>query len=190
MLVEPLAPGLLLAAPTMVDTYFEHAVIFLLEANAAGAMGFIVSRPLELTLGEVGLAMDLNVHPSYTQDHVYGGGPVTPELGWIVARRNEHTPADLEVAMEFDGDIVVLTAIDSLRRLLETPEQEFRLVLGYSGWGADQLESELRDGSWVPHTFDPAPLFGDVPEEQLWRELMNEQGLGERLLWGKPVSEC
>lgn len=188
MPVEPLAPGLLLAAPTMVDTFFEHAVILLLEANDAGAMGFIVNRPLELTLGEIGVAMELAVHASYKNAHVYGGGPVTPELGWILARRNEHTPDDLEIAMELADGIILLTAVESLRRLLETPSQEFRLVLGYSGWGEDQLESELREGLWVPHGYESAPLFDEAPLK-LWRALMDEQGLGNGLLWGRAVEE-
>lgn len=188
MPVEPLAPGLLLAAPTMVDTFFEHAVILLLESGEDGAMGFIVNRPMEMTLGQLGGAMDLRVHESYTHAHVYGGGPVKPELGWILARRNEHTPEGLEIAMELDEDIVLVTAVDSLRRLLETPHQEFRLVLGYSGWGSGQLEDELRDGSWLPHGYAPSALFSDESLE-LWKELLADQGLGDGLLWGKPVSE-
>lgn len=188
MFADSLAPGILLAAPTMADTFFENAVIVLLEANHEGAMGFVVNRPLELTLGDIGAAMELDVHPSYEHDHVYGGGPVTPELGWIIAQRNASTPHDIEVALELESGIILVTAADSLRILLQAPEQQFRLLLGYAGWGQAQLEGELRDGSWVTHPFDPAALFSDA-SQQLWQKLLDEQGLGEHLLWGKPVSE-
>lgn len=184
-----LAPGVLLAAPTLVDTFFEGAVVLLLEANHEGAMGFIVNQPMELTLGEVGRAMDFEVHPSYHADVVYGGGPVTPELGWVIAKRGRSTPLGLEIAMELEPDIMLLTEVDSLRRLLATPDQEFRLILGYAGWGPEQLQAELREGTWVTQDYADDVIF-DASPAGLWQRLLHAVGLPEGLLWGKPVRDA
>jgi putative transcriptional regulator len=36
----------------------------------------------------------------------------------------------------------------------ESPH-DFRLLLGYAGWGAGQLEGELKAGAWLPTALDP-----------------------------------
>ena len=58
-------------------------------------------------------------------------------------------------------------------RLLEDISQghgplEFLFMLGYAGWGAGQLESELVDNSWLTVPADFEVLF-HTPVEQKWR---------------------
>lgn len=186
---DRLALSLLLAAPTLVDTFFEQTVILLAEHNQDGAMGFIVNQPMTLTLGDIGHVMQLDVHPSYQQAFVYGGGPVTPEQGWIIAKRNETTPADLRISAELDDTHILLADLDSLQKLLEVPAQEFRLILGCAGWGPDQLSGELREGVWLTQEFDPSALLAE-DSEALWQRLLERQGLGEGLLWGRPIFDA
>ena len=40
-------------------------------------------------------------------------------------------------------------------------------MLGYAGWGAGQLDEEIREGSWITMDLDPAMIF-EVPVEQRW----------------------
>ena len=49
---------------------------------------------------------------------------------------------------------------------MEGPER-FLVALGYAGWGAGQLEEEIRDNAWLCCPADPAILF-DTPVEQRW----------------------
>lgn len=188
MFSDALAPGVLLAAPNLADTFFEQAVILLLEANDDGAMGFMINRPLEITLGALAQTMALSVCEDYQHDRVYVGGPVTPQRGWVFARRNDQTPDGLEVQYEYDDGLMILSDLRSLRTILQTPGQEFRLVLGYSGWGADQLQSELREGSWIPHAWDSEGLFSASPNA-LWQEMLDAQGLNAQMFWGRPIQD-
>lgn len=188
MFSDALAPGMLLAAPNLADTFFEQAVIMLLEANDEGAMGFMINRPLPITLGELAQGMSLSVCEEYQHAQVYAGGPVTPERGWVFARRNAQTPSNLDVQYAYDDGLIILSDVTSLRTLLQTPGQEFRLILGYSGWGAEQLQNELRDGSWIPHPWETNGLFDDA-SDTLWQAMIDAQGFDAQMFWGRPISD-
>lgn len=188
MSVDSLAPGMLLAAPSLADTFFEQAVIMLLEANEDGAMGFMLNRPLEVTLGDLASGMEFPVCADYRDERVYVGGPVTPNRGWVFAQRNDKTPNDLNVSHEFDSGLILLTEVKALRTLLNTTGQQFRLLLGYSGWGEDQLQQEMREGSWITHPLDSTAVFSTEPRA-LWKGMLDEQGLGDTMAWGRPISD-
>lgn len=188
MFADTLAPGMLLAAPTLADTFFEQAVILLLEANDEGAMGFMVNRPIGVTLGDLATSMSFSICEDYRHDRVYIGGPVRPQRGWVFARKNEKTPEDLPVDYELEDDLIVLTEVHALRALLNAPDQEFRLILGYSGWGEEQLQDELRDGSWITHGMDADAVFSHAPAV-LWQSLLDAQGLNAEMFWGRPVND-
>lgn len=188
MFAETLAPGILLAAPSLADTFFEQSVILLLEANPDGAMGFMVNRPIGVTLGDLATSMSFPIDSDYRHEPVFVGGPVRPQRGWVFARRNDQTPEDLNIDHDLGDDLIILTEVDALRALLNTPEQEFRLMLGYSGWGEAQLQEELRDGSWITHDMDANAVFSHEPAT-LWQELLDTQGLSAQMFWGRPISD-
>lgn len=188
MAVGSLAPGMLLAAPTLVDTFFEQAVVLLLEANDDGAMGFMLNRTLGITLGELAGGMDFPVCEDYLDKQVFVGGPVTPERGWIFAKRNENTPEDLHIDHELGDGLMLLTEVEALRILLNTPNQTFRLMLGYSGWGETQLQDEMREGSWITHAMDADAVFSSEPDA-LWQTMLDAQGLGANMVWGRPIRD-
>lgn len=168
----------------MKDESFDDSVVLLIEANEAGAMGFVINRRLDILLGELAEELNIDVDPSHVGLPVYGGGPVRPERGWVLARRLATTPTDLEIALDLPDSVVVITAIDSLKRLLETPDQCFRLMLGYAGWGPDQLEGEMRNGAWLPLGFQ-TPLLFDTETTSMFSEALEALGLGRSFLWGK-----
>lgn len=179
-----LAPGFLIAAPSMNDQSFDDSVVLLVESNEAGAMGFVINRTLDITIGELAEELKIDVDPTHAAFPVYGGGPVHPERGWVLARRLETTPPDLEVALELPNSVVVITAIDALKALLATPNQCFRLMLGYAGWGPAQLEGELKQGAWLPLGFRSQLLFETEPDAA-FKDALEALGLGPSFLWGK-----
>jgi putative transcriptional regulator len=48
-------------------------------------------------------------------------------------------------------------------------------LLGYAGWAPDQLENEIRLGSWLPTDFEPTLIF-DVPREKVWQRAYERLG--------------
>ena len=49
-----------------------------------------------------------------------------------------------------------------------------RIFAGYAGWGEEQLEVEIREGSWFVVPSEPDDLFGQDPLG-LWRRVLRRQ---------------
>ena len=75
------------------------------------------------------------------------------------------------------GAIHVTTSRDILAAIArgEGPSQAV-MALGYAGWGAGQLEEEIRSNAWLNVPVDPAILF-DTPYEDRWRAAMKLLGV-------------
>ncbi|NJN46022.1 MAG: YqgE/AlgH family protein [Candidatus Competibacteraceae bacterium] len=160
-----LSNQLLIAMPSLMDPNFHQTVTYLSEHNADGALGIVINRPLELTLGE--LLEHLNIpisQPAIASMPVHYGGPVQPQQGFVV-----HTPAgDWGSTLRVTDAIGITTSRDILQSLAQGQQPEHALVaLGYAGWGPGQLEQELAENAWLSGPADPAILF-HTPINQRW----------------------
>jgi putative transcriptional regulator len=106
------------------------------------------------------------------------GGPVQPERGWVVF--TDDGPA--AVATEDDDDVATLQqgicvtgSLEMLRTVATQPPSEVRLFLGYAGWGAEQLESELAEGAWLLAPLRREVIFATA-EDDMWESVV--RGLG------------
>jgi putative transcriptional regulator len=168
----PLPGQLLVAAPSMGDPRFEHAVVLILYHDKGGAFGIVINRPvgersIKSLLADSSAAdnKDRNVTGNL---RVFAGGPVEPQLGFVI-----HTPdyrsqgtlvIDHEVAMT--SSRAILRAIGRRRG----PRKSF-IAFGYAGWGAGQLEAEIADHDWYTASGDQRLIF-DVPRGELWDKAM------------------
>jgi putative transcriptional regulator len=176
---QSLAPGFLIASPPLGDPNFDRTVVLLAVHNEDGALGFVVNRESPFTVGE------LLQHAGYDGVHeepapVLIGGPVQPGSGWILVDDPTFTLGEDVLLV---GDEIRVTssraAFDNLAEedhatLIAPPPR--MILLGYSGWGASQLEGEIARGSWLPISFDKSILF-DVPVEQRWEAAYATLGL-------------
>ncbi|NJK89183.1 MAG: YqgE/AlgH family protein [Myxococcales bacterium] len=80
-----LAPGFLVAAPSLLDPNFAQSVVLLVDHRAEGSLGFVVNRPATINfqsvVAELGLSVNAGGPPSVP---VLIGGPVSPHTGWLV----------------------------------------------------------------------------------------------------------
>lgn len=171
MSTHRLAPGLLLAAPQLGDPNFERSVVLLARHSDEGALGWVINgRPLSTVreiLVSAGVATrDRPAPTSPAFDRVARvGGPVSPSSGWIVYRPGKIVlPGEILVGDQIavSGDAA---ALDKLMGN-EGPE-DFRLLIGYAGWGAGQLENEVSAGAWLPADADGDLVF-DSPWDAVW----------------------
>lgn len=155
----------LIAMPGLEDENFSHTVSLLCEHNDAGAIGLVINKPTELKLGEMMEQMGLE-HEALAEDAiVYWGGPVQPERGFVIHRR----PGGWESSLQLAEDLYITTSRDILRAIGkgEGPEHYF-VVLGYAGWGAGQLESEVLHNSWLNTPISSQVLF-QIPVRDRWQ---------------------
>jgi putative transcriptional regulator len=155
----------LIAMPSMRDPSFKRGVAFLCQHGEDGAMGLLVNRLSEYRLGDVLAQMNLSSTSAEVADSpVLIGGPVQPERGFVL-----HAPhGQWESSFKISDSICVTTSRDILAAIAEGRGPERSLVtLGYSGWGAGQIETELKDNAWLTADANEHILF-DTPIEQRW----------------------
>lgn len=176
---QAIANTLLLAMPDMDAGFFDRSLVFMLEHNSEGAMGLTLTHPSTLTLGEVLTNLDMPCQDEYIrQMPVMIGGPVHPDRGFILHRGNSQWENTVRLA----PDLSLTVSLDFLRAAGEGRiQEEFQVFLGYAGWGAGQLEDELRHNQWLFAQADHHLLF-DLPPEARWQAGMHSLGFDPQRL--------
>jgi putative transcriptional regulator len=160
-----LSGQLLIASPALSDGCFDRTVIYVCEHNAEGAMGVIVNHPIaNIRLGEILSALSLPTGNSVGDLPVYFGGPVESHRGFVL-HSNDVVLDDSVVGT--DG-ITLTASVGMLKGIADGhgPKHGF-LVLGYAGWSAGQLESEIETGSWITAPASRDLVFG-ADNEMKW----------------------
>jgi putative transcriptional regulator len=163
--VTALTNHFLIAMPNMRDPSFVRSVAFMCQHNEDGAMGIVINRLSEYRLGDVLAQMGLKSDLAEVEDApVLIGGPVQPERGFVL-----HAPHGAwESSYKISESICVTTSRDVLVAIAEGRGPQRALVaLGYAGWGAGQIETELKENGWLTTLASERILF-DTPLEQRW----------------------
>ena len=153
---------ILIAMPGIGDQRFERSVLLICGHDAKHAMAIALNRPLDgLTVR--GLLHRLGLEAEGAQEApVLVGGPVERERGYVLHSDDYASDSTLPVA-EGVGLTDTREVLDALGDPARRPRRAV-LALGYAGWGAGQLESELRQGVWLTCDPDDELLFGrDYP---------------------------
>ena len=169
---------LLIAMPAMQDPNFVKTVTYICEHSDQGALGIVINRPLGMDLGTIfdQLALE-SADPALARQPVLQGGPVHQERGFVL-----HEPADA-AAPDFDATVAVTDAIrvttsqDILTAMARGDGPKRAVVaLGYAGWGAGQLESELAQGSWFVLPAEAGLVFAPDPAT-IWDAALARRGI-------------
>ncbi|MGO8904046.1 MAG: YqgE/AlgH family protein [Solirubrobacteraceae bacterium] len=176
-MADSLTGQLLLASPTLHDPNFARTVVLVGAHSEEGAMGVVLNRPSEVTVGEAVPALERAVSE---QEPVYLGGPVQPSSIVFLAEFLDPSPAGLLVL----GRIGFPAPDAGIDELTEATARR-RIFAGYAGWGEGQLDSEIERGDWIAHTALAEDVFTDMPGE-LWSSVLRRKGGSYALLARMP----
>jgi putative transcriptional regulator len=172
-------PYLLLATPTLLDPNFVESVVLMGHHDSEGAMGWIVNRLHEKPVRELlAPSQQQGVHAE-TPLHLGGPVPADSLLAVFHHAIDGVESAAIAPGLFVSGSLPVLPLLFS-----KAPGPGLvpgRLVFGYSGWGAGQLEREMEDGSWLALPYD-AELAFCASVDGLWRRCFDRLGLNPALL--------
>jgi putative transcriptional regulator len=154
----------LIAMPGMADESFARSVVYLCEHNEKGALGLVINKPTDMTLGvlfeKIDLALDT---PALAEQPVFYGGPVQTERGFVLHDVQADAQAPYSSSLQVPGGLAMTTSKDVLEALQQGRGPVRVLVtLGYSGWSAGQLEAELSRNGWLTVEALPEVIF-DTP---------------------------
>jgi putative transcriptional regulator len=168
---------LLIAGPSLLDPNFWRTVVLVIEHSSEGALGLVLNRPSETTVGEAVPQLEELVDLG---ERLFIGGPVQPSSVIVLGEFEDPTDAAL---LAF-GDVGVLgtgASPDDAAVGLRSG----RAFLGHAGWGPSQLEGEIERGDWI---LEPAQLpdafTGDAPG--LWSSVLTRKGGNYALLARMP----
>jgi len=165
-LSETLKNHFLIAMPSMTDPQFSQSLTYICDHNEQGAMGVIINRKTDLFLKDVFERMNIEFSNDLADTPILAGGPVSTERGFILHPHTEDGSWQSTVKL---SDQVSLTAskdiIDSLAVGSGPPHAQ--VALGYAGWGAGQLETEIMENSWLTVPADSQILFHTPLEDRL-----------------------
>jgi putative transcriptional regulator len=179
---EWLTGQVLIAMPSMGDARFVQSVIFLCAHSAEGAMGVALNRPVKAPkFAELMRQLKVEPQPPQREIALGAGGPVEESRGFVLHSADWRG----EGSMEVDGTNVLSANLEVLRAIVSGggPRQA-RLLLGYSGWGAGQLETEIRENAWLNAPADEALLY-DTAYTTKWQRALAKLKITPGMLSGE-----
>ena len=157
---------LLIAGPGLVDPNFWRTVVLIVEHSEEGALGLVLNRPSETTVGEAVSELEQLLD---SDDPLYVGGPVQPSALIVLAEFDQPDEAAL-IAFE---DVGVLAS-----GAQEDPElrvRRGRAFVGHAGWGPGQLDDEVERGDWILEPARREDAFSGTPDG-LWASVLTRKG--------------
>jgi putative transcriptional regulator len=177
----------LIAMPGMTDDNFAGSVIYLCEHTEKGALGLVINKPIDIKLRNLFEKVDLKLErPDLEDAPVYFGGPVQTERGFVlherVATEGGTYTSSIVIA---GGDLEMTTSKDVLEAMSHgAGPRKVLVTLGYSGWGAGQLEDELSRNGWLSVDAKPEVIF-DTPVADRYHRALELLGIDPRMLSGE-----
>ncbi len=156
---------LLIASPHLTDRSFFRTVVFVIRHEPVGAYGLVLNRPTSVTLAD-SIEESIGKRPT-REDLLYWGGPVQGPLTAL------HRDPEFG---EFDcgHGMFVTTEQEHLIQLIENEHQQAKFFGGYSGWGPNQLDDEMKAGGWLVTDVKAEDFFAD--DSSLWENTVRRVG--------------
>lgn len=176
MISEKLKKGhLLVAEPSIIgDLSFNRSVILLADHNSDGSIGFIINKPLKYTINDLIPEIDASFK-------IYNGGPIEQDNLYFIHNIPELITNSIEISngIYWGGDFELTKDLINEGKI---KEDNIRFFLGYTGWDAQQLESEMQSNSWIiAENIYQNKIIGQSTAD-FWKEKIVELG-GDYLIW-------
>ncbi|UTW46675.1 YqgE/AlgH family protein [bacterium SCSIO 12696] len=147
----------LLAMPSLADGNFSEALIYICDHSKEGAMGLVINRPMDVPLSTVFEQMQLQGNTQLDSQPLLSGGPVSTERGFVLHRG---TGQRWESTMEVSPQVCLTASRDIIADMAAgNGPSDALVVLGYAGWGPDQLEKEIAENAWLTVPADSDIIF-------------------------------
>jgi len=166
-------PYFLIAVPQLKSPYFFQSVVFVVNHNEDGAFGFVINRLLPNTLNELFTELQWDVRLPSEQQLLWGG-PVGDGSCFLlspdsIGMNNPEGSSNQE----------------TVEALLEK-KQYFDMIVGYAGWGPEQLEKEIEMGTWLFTDISLKEML-DTPVKDRYTKALESLDIDIEALWNSPT---
>jgi putative transcriptional regulator len=176
----------LIAMPSMREPIFDSSVIYICEHNEYGALGVVINKPTDMTIETLLARIDIKIDDmpdiyQSTKKLVMFGGPVQDDRGFVL-----HAPVNAySSSIKISDQIAFTTSRDVLEAVaIGLGPKQLLVSVGYSAWGAGQLDDEIIKNGWLTVPADPVVLF-DLSIEQRYAAALKLLGVDPVMLSGE-----
>lgn len=165
---------LLIASPHMEDPRFKHSVILMCQHDGNAAMGVVINRQSnQINLSQLCKTLEMGT-PRFCGDQpVFIGGPVENGRGFVLHSQDHMRPESVAVTNE----IGLTSSVKFLRDITDGTGPARSIVsLGYAGWSAGQLETEITQNAWL-HLPSTSDLVFDPNVDAIWHKAYAQLGV-------------
>ena len=158
---------ILISEPSFNDSIFFKSVVLLTHHTDDESIGLILNQPTKINLNEILNNIPLSDFP------VYIGGPVSKQSLQFIHTLGSLIPKSKQITenIYFGGDF---NTIIKLMQDKKITKNDIRFFVGYSGWGEDQLNTEIREESWLVESFKD-DLYMQYSNTTLWNKIIRNQ---------------
>ncbi len=170
----------LVAMPHLQEPAFKQSVIYLCAHGAGGSIGVIINHPLTNISFQALLAqLKMPMIPAMENSpQVYNGGPLIQTRGFVL----HSTDIMQKDSLQLHQQLGVTGSLDILEDIAKgTGPKKSLLALGYAGWGAGQLDQEIKENLWIPIPFDESLMY-DTKTEEKWSTALKSLGIDRQAL--------
>ena len=173
----------LIAMPGMTGDTFAGTVIYLCEHTDKGALGLVINKPIDIKLKNLFEKVELTLdRDDLAEAPVYFGGPVQTERGFVLHERLDAEGGQYNSSLQIEGGLEMTTSKDVLEALSHgAGPKKILVTLGYSGWGAGQLEDEMGRNNWINVGAEPGIIF-DTPVAERYDKALSLLGIHAGML--------
>ena len=126
----------------LMDSFFEHTTILIVEHNEEGSTGFVMNKSFNKSLHDL---IEFNHSKPFP---LMDGGPVDRDHLFVLHKR----PDLIDEGKQVFNDFHLGGNMDQVIEAINTNafnHQEIQLFIGYCGWDLGELEAEIDEGSWI-----------------------------------------
>ncbi len=179
----------LIAMPGLREGTFAGTVVYLCEHTEKGALGLVINKPIDITLKNLFEKVELSLdRADLAGAPVYFGGPVQTERGFVLHESlggEGDEGGHYNSSLKIPGGLEMTTSKDVLEALSNgAGPKKILVTLGYSGWGAGQLEDEMSRNGWINVKAERDIIF-DTPIDQRYDKALSLLGIDVNMLSGE-----
>ena len=145
--MKSLSNQIIIAMPHMQDNLFKKSVVLILEHNSKGATGLVINKEIEKGVSSKiidNLNQDIELKID-NQIPVFFGGPLSTDRGIVL----HNSKALGNESIKITSELFLSSNINSVLKAQSLKKCNYKFLLGYSGWSANQLDSEIEKGDWI-----------------------------------------
>ncbi len=174
--LKPNKGRILIAEPFLKGPYFGRSIILITEYSKHGAVGFVLNKSSKIYPDEV-----IDDLLSF-KGELYIGGPVSSDTLHFLHTLGNKIPGSIKITnnIYWGGDF------EYIKKLINEDKATFKQVkffAGYSGWSPGQLESEIKEKSWIVTELDDYAIMSDNVDN-FWKHTLSDMG-GIYKTWSK-----